>query len=109
MTDYPPFELFLNRQANLFLRLLFGINLNDVTNAFKGNRREVIDGVRPLIAPHLNLTVEFPLKEILRGYSWAMVPVTLAQSTERRRQAEDQGNGQSLSFHLPLCLAGKIL
>jgi dolichol-phosphate mannosyltransferase len=74
--DYPRFKLFLNRQANLFLRLLFGIKLNDVTNAFKGYRREVIGGLRPLIAPHFNLTVEMPLKAIVRGYSWAMVPIT---------------------------------
>ena len=74
--DYPRFKLFLNRQANLFLRLLFGIKLNDVTNAFKAYRREVIEGLRPLIAPHFNLTVELPLKAIVRGYSWTMVPIT---------------------------------
>jgi len=76
VVDYPRLKLFLNRQANLFLRLLFGIKLNDVTNAFKAYRREVIDGVRPLIAPHFNLTVELPLKAIVRGYSWTIVPVT---------------------------------
>jgi dolichol-phosphate mannosyltransferase len=73
---YPRFKLFLNRQANLFLRLLFGIQLNDVTNAFKAYRREAIDGVRPLIAPHFNLTVEIPLKAIVRGYSWTVIPIT---------------------------------
>jgi len=76
VVDYPLPKLFLNRQANLFLRLLFGIKLNDVTNAFKAYRREVIAGVRPLIAPHFNLTVELPLKAIVRGYSWTTVPVT---------------------------------
>jgi dolichol-phosphate mannosyltransferase len=74
--DYPALKLFLNRQANLFLRLLFGIKLNDVTNAFKGYRREVIEGVRPLISPHFNLTVELPLKAIVRGYSWTTMPIT---------------------------------
>ena len=37
---------------------------------------EVIDGCRPLIAPHFNLTVELPLKAIVRGYSWAIIPIT---------------------------------
>jgi dolichol-phosphate mannosyltransferase len=74
--DYPRLKLFLNRQANLFLRFLFGIKLNDVTNAFKAYRREVIDGIRPLIAPHFNLTVEMPLKAIVRGYSWTVIPIT---------------------------------
>jgi dolichol-phosphate mannosyltransferase len=74
--DYPFIKLFLNRLANLFLRLLFHIKLNDTTNAFKAYRREVIDGCRPLIAPHFNLTVELPLKAIVRGYSWTTIPIT---------------------------------
>jgi dolichol-phosphate mannosyltransferase len=62
--------------ANLFLKMLFGIRLNDTTNAFKAYRREVIDGCRPLISPHFNLTVELPLKAIVRGYSWTVIPIT---------------------------------
>lgn len=72
---YPLTKLTLNRAANLFLRLLFRIDLNDTTNAFKGYRREVIDGCRPLISPHFNLTIELPLKAIVRGFSWSVVPV----------------------------------
>jgi len=74
--DYPHFKLLLNRLANLFIRVLFGIKLNDTTNAFKAYRREVIDGCRPLISPHFNLTVELPLKAIVRGFSWTMIPIT---------------------------------
>jgi dolichol-phosphate mannosyltransferase len=74
--DYPVFKLTINRLANKFLQLLFGINLNDTTNAFKAYRTEVIDGCRPLIAPHFNLTVELPLKAIVRGFSWTTIPIT---------------------------------
>jgi dolichol-phosphate mannosyltransferase len=74
--DYPKVKLFLNRLANWFLKMLFRVSLNDTTNAFKGYRREVIDGCRPLIAPHFNITVELPLKAIVRGYSWTIIPVT---------------------------------
>ncbi len=74
--DYPRIKLLLNRLANLFLRVLFHIKLNDTTNAFKAYRRTVIDGCRPLIAPHFNLTVELPLKAIVRGYTWTVVPIT---------------------------------
>jgi dolichol-phosphate mannosyltransferase len=74
--DYPKMKLFLNRLANWFLRMLFRIKLNDVTNAFKAYRRDAIDGCRPLIAPHFNITVELPLKAIVRGYSWAAIPIT---------------------------------
>jgi dolichol-phosphate mannosyltransferase len=74
--DYPRLKLWINRMANLFLRLLFRIKLNDTTNAFKAYRRNVIEGCRPLIAPHFNLTVELPLKAIVRGYTWTVIPIT---------------------------------
>jgi dolichol-phosphate mannosyltransferase len=76
VVDYPRVKLFVNRLANLFIRLLFRIPLNDTTNAFKAYRRTVIQGCEPLIAPHFNLTVELPLKAIVRGYSWTVVPIT---------------------------------
>ena len=73
---YPWFKLALNRWANTFLRVLFNISLNDTTNAFKAYRRTVIDGCQPLISPHFNLTVEIPLKAIVRGFSWTVIPIT---------------------------------
>jgi len=74
--DYPRVKLVLNRLVNLGIRVLFRIPLNDTTNAFKAYRRTVIEGCRPLIAPHFNLTVELPLKAIVRGYRWTVVPIT---------------------------------
>jgi len=74
--NYPLLKLILNRMTNNFLSLLFGIRLNDTTNAFKAYRREVIDGCRPLISPHFNLTVELPLKAIVRGFSWTVIPIS---------------------------------
>ena len=74
--DYPKVKLLVNRMANLFIRVLFAVPLNDTTNAFKAYRRNVIQGCEPLIAPHFNLTVEIPLKAIVRGYSWTVVPIT---------------------------------
>jgi dolichol-phosphate mannosyltransferase len=74
--DYPALKLRINRMANFFIRVIFGIRLNDTTNAFKAYRRVVIDGCRPLLAPHFNLTVELPLKAIVRGYSWTVIPIT---------------------------------
>jgi dolichol-phosphate mannosyltransferase len=74
--DYPRHKLLLNRLANSFLRVLFHIRLNDTTNAFKAYRKEAIAGCRPLISPHFNLTVELPLKAIVRGYTWTVIPIT---------------------------------
>ena len=74
--DYPPIKLFMNRLANAFVRLLFRHGLNDTTNAFKAYRKEVIDGIRPILSPHFNITVELPLKAAVRGYNFAVIPIT---------------------------------
>jgi dolichol-phosphate mannosyltransferase len=74
--DYPGFKLVINRLANYFVKRLFRIKLNDTTNAFKAYRRAAIDGCRPLISPHFNLTLELPLKAIVRGYTWTVIPIT---------------------------------
>jgi dolichol-phosphate mannosyltransferase len=74
--DYPRVKLLVNRLANLLVRIGFNIPLNDTTNAFKAYRRTVIDGCRPFLAPHFNLTVEIPLKAIVRGYSYAITPIS---------------------------------
>lgn len=74
--DYPRLKLFVNRIANFLVRVGFNIPLNDTTNAFKAYRRNVIEGCRPFLSPHFNLTVEIPLKAIVRGYSWTVMPIT---------------------------------
>ena len=74
--DYPRVKLLVNRLANCLVRVGFAIPLNDTTNAFKAYRRSVIDGCRPFLAPHFNLTVEIPLKAIVRGYSYAITPIS---------------------------------
>jgi dolichol-phosphate mannosyltransferase len=74
--DYPRFKLMLNRIANLVIRALFRHGYNDTTNAFKAYRREVIDTVQPLLSPHFNLTVELPLKAIVRGHTYRVVPIS---------------------------------
>jgi dolichol-phosphate mannosyltransferase len=74
--DYPALKLMVNRLANLFVRTMFRHGLNDTTNAFKAYRRTVIDGVRPILSPHFNITVELPLKAIVRGYTYTTIPIT---------------------------------
>jgi dolichol-phosphate mannosyltransferase len=74
--DYPPHKLLVNRLANAFLRMMFRVKLNDFTNAFKAYRRSALDGCRPFLSPHFNLTVELPLKIVVRGYSWTTMPIT---------------------------------
>lgn len=74
--DYPWLKLRINRLANLLIRVIFNIRLNDTTNAFKAYRKSALDGCRPFLAPHFNLTVELPLKAIVRGFTWTTLPIT---------------------------------
>ena len=66
VNDYPVHKLVLNRLANYFIKVLFQLDFNDTTNAFKCYRREVIEGLKPFLSHHFNLTVELPLKAIIR-------------------------------------------
>jgi len=74
LVDYPFVKRIVNRIANFVIRLVMGIGYNDTTNAFKLYKREVIEGIKPFLSPHFNLTVELPLKAIIRGYNYAVVP-----------------------------------
>jgi dolichol-phosphate mannosyltransferase len=73
---YPRLKLIINRAVNWGIRFLFGHGLNDTTNAFKAYRREVVETVSPLVSKHFNLTVELPLKAIVRGHSYVIVPIS---------------------------------
>lgn len=79
--DYPRHKLIVNRLANLFIKILFGFKFNDTTNAFKIYRKDVIQGISPLVSHHFNLTVEMPLKAIVRGYSYTTIPITWRNRT----------------------------
>ena len=80
--NYPLVKLIVNRLVNTMIRFAFNIHHNDITNAFKIYRREVIEGCRPFISPHFNLTVEIPLKAIIRGYKWTTVPISWRNRTK---------------------------
>jgi dolichol-phosphate mannosyltransferase len=99
--DYPRIKLVMNRLFNRFIRILFRIKLNDTTNAFKAYRRTAVEGCRPLLAPHFNLTVELPLKVIVRGYSWTVIPITWRnrRSGEAKLKLKEMG-----SRYLFICL-----
>ena len=79
--DYPRLKYLINRLANWFIRILFRHRYNDTTNAFKAYRREVIETIQPLLSKHFNLTVEIPLKAIVRGHTYAVIPTDWTNRT----------------------------
>lgn len=81
VTDYPRSKLIMNRIVNWGIRALFRHGYNDTTNAFKAYRREVIENAQPFLSHHFNLTVELPLKAVVRGYSYGTVPISWTNRT----------------------------
>jgi dolichol-phosphate mannosyltransferase len=74
--NYPKHKLVLNRLANQMVRLFFWIRYDDVTNAFKLYKRGVIEGIQPILSQHFNILVELPLKAIVRGYTYSVLPIS---------------------------------
>jgi dolichol-phosphate mannosyltransferase len=95
---YPHFKLVLNRAVNTFIRLLFRHGYNDTTNAFKAYRRDVIDAVGPLLAHHFNLTVELPLKAVVRGYTYSVIPISWRNRTAGATKLSLQEMGSRYLF-----------
>jgi dolichol-phosphate mannosyltransferase len=96
--DYPKVKLILNRLANWFIRVLFRHGFNDTTNAFKAYRREVIQTIQPLLSNHFNLTVEIPLKAIVRGHSFAVIPISWRNRTSGTSKLAIQEMGSRYLF-----------
>lgn len=74
VVDYPKKKLWLNRLVNNCIRFMFFFKYNDVTNGFKLFSKETIDGLKPFISGQFSFALELPLKAIVRGYSYEVVP-----------------------------------
>ena len=107
--DYPWPKLALNRIANFFIRVLFWTRYNDMTNAFKLYRRSVIAGLQPLLSYHFNLTVELPLKAIVRGYSYAVIPTAWFNRTAGVSKFRIKEMGSRYLFIVLYCYLEKYL
>jgi dolichol-phosphate mannosyltransferase len=107
--DYPQLKYIFNRLANQFIRLLFRHRYNDTTNAFKAYRREVIETVQPLLSKHFNLTVELPLKAIVRGHSFAVVPTSWTNRTSGEAKLKMKEMGSRYLFIVLYVWLEKVL
>lgn len=107
--DYPKVKLVINRMANAFIKTLFVFKYNDTTNAFKMYRRETIDGLRPFLSHHFNLTVELPLKAITRGYKYTVLPNSWRNRTTGVAKLKIKEMGNRYLFIVLYCLIEKWL
>lgn len=109
LVDYPTHKLILNRLGNWFIMLLFGIKHNDISNGFKCYSKKMIDGIKPILSHHFNLTVELPLKAIVRGYSYATVPINWRGREKGISKFRIKEMGSRYLFIIIYCLLEKYL
>lgn len=72
---YPLGKLIANRLVNKLIQLLFWTRFNDLTNAFKAFRTEVLRECGPFSSSHFNITIEMSLGALIRHYHIAEIPV----------------------------------
>ena len=75
VVNYPRGKLIVNRIVNRMIQLLFWCRFNDLTNAFKIYRREVVLQCGPYSSSHFNLTIEMSLSALIRRYHIAEIPI----------------------------------
>lgn len=73
--NYPAIKLLMNRLWNRGFAFLFGLNIRDISNAFKAYKREVIESVKPR-SPGFEFPAETVLKAHLQGFRICEVPVS---------------------------------
>ncbi|MCE7068227.1 glycosyltransferase family 2 protein [Dyadobacter sp. CY326] len=105
--DYPALKKVINRVANFIVKMVMGIKYNDTTNAFKLYKRETIEGIKPFLAPHFNLTIELPLKAMVRGYNYAVVPNSWTNRKYGESKLKIKEMGSRYFFILMYCLIEK--
>ena len=71
----PRVKLIVNRIVNRMIQLLFWTRFNDLTNAFKAYRMDVVRDCGPYRASHFNITIEMSLNALIRGYNIAQIPI----------------------------------
>ncbi|WP_317897501.1 glycosyltransferase family 2 protein [Aurantibacillus circumpalustris] len=107
LIDYPWLKKIINRIANRIIQIVMRIKYNDTTNAFKLYKRHTIDGIKPFLSPHFNLTIELPLKAIIRGYSYAVVPNSWTNRKYGESKLKMREMGSRYFFILMYCFIEK--
>lgn len=106
--DYPFHKLIVNRIANNIIRFVIGTRYNDSTNAFKLYSRQTIEGLKPFLAPHFNLTIELSLKSIVRGYSYVVLPNSWTNRKTGVSKLKIREMGSRYFFILMYCFIEKF-
>ena len=72
---YPTVKLWVNRCVNKAIQWMFWTPMNDLTNAFKAYRTDVVDHCGPYRACHFNITLEMSLSALISGHRIKEIPI----------------------------------
>ena len=106
--DYPVGKKIINRIANMLVAIVMGIKYTDATNAFKLYKKSTILGLKPFMSPHFNLTLELPLKVIVRKYSYSVIPNSWRNRKAGISKLKIREMGSRYFFVLLYCLIEKF-
>ena len=109
VVEYPKLKYVLNRLGNLLAKLLLWTDLNDFTNGFKIYKKDALLGLYPLVSEGFNIFFELPLKTIIRGYKYKIIPISYYNRTVGEAKFKIQELGSKYLFTLLYCFLEKIL
>jgi dolichol-phosphate mannosyltransferase len=109
IVNYPFVKLILNRIGNLFAKLLLWSDLNDFTNGFKIYKKDTLIKLYPLVSESFNIFFELPLKTIIRGFKYKIIPISYYNRTVGEAKFKIDELGSKYLFTLIYCLLEKIL
>jgi dolichol-phosphate mannosyltransferase len=76
-----PLKAFLSSWGTLLSRFMFGIMVHDITNAFRGFKKEVFENIS-LKSSGFSISPEFAIKAHLNGYKLGEVPTVYTNRVE---------------------------
>lgn len=76
-----PIKAFLSSWGTLLARLLFGIKVHDITNAFRGFRKNIFNNLK-LTSEGFSISPEFAIKAHFAGFKLAEVPTVYTNRVE---------------------------
>ena len=107
--NYPLLKMILNRMGNLLAKFLLWTDLNDFTNGFKIYKRDSLLKLYPLVSESFNIFFELPLKLIIRGFKYKIIPISYYNRTVGEAKFKIDELGSKYIFTLRYCFLEKIL
>jgi dolichol-phosphate mannosyltransferase len=107
--NYPLLKMILNRMGNLLAKFLLWTDLNDFTNGFKIYKRDSLLKLYPLVSESFNIFFELPLKLIIRGFKYKIIPISYYNRTVGEAKFKIDELGSKYIFTLLYCFLEKIL